>query len=485
MPTPEGRVDLPPAERAGILRLNPRTGRMEFRHPLIRSAVFEISSSRRIAGALTRSSPRRSADDPQRRAWHLGQSVSAPDEGRRRCFSRSSSNDLLHAGNSIRATAAMLRAAELSPARTDRARRVARAAYLGSLVIGQLQASPSPPRRGTAGCRRIFRRSPRSTAAAFHLLNGECDASSAQRLLIAALDAHPGPLDAADEATMEALQTLVFVGFYAGRAEFWDDARRQFARVAPELPRHVALLDGAFADPARSDASVTPDRLDAALDGLHFTSDPLRITRIATAGAYLDRIRPPATRSGGSIDDGRREAAPSRRRSKPCFSLRTTTTSPVDWDELEAGHGRWAPPLRGARIRADRCTRAIPSRASSTPRGVGLPRPTMPPRSCCSGRRRAACTPSPPTPPTSAACCSSRTAGSSRRTGMRHPSARPAPSNHSSRTPSGSSSTSSRPPPGLAEPAEAAAHVHAAEEAGLGERSVTTRAARGGVRSPH
>ena len=54
LPTPEGRADLPPAERAGIVRLNPRTGRMEFRHPLIRSAVFELSTERGTASRARR-----------------------------------------------------------------------------------------------------------------------------------------------------------------------------------------------------------------------------------------------------------------------------------------------------------------------------------------------------------------------------------------------------------------------------------------------
>ena len=330
MPTPRGRVDLPPAERAGILRLNPRTGRMEFRHPLIRSAVFEISSSedrRRAHASLAEAF----SSDPQRRAWHLGQSVSAPDEDVAMLL-ETASNDLLQAGSSIRATAAMLRAAELSPARPDRARRIARAAYLGSLVTGQLHASP----------RLLVEAQPDATdgpslaavtAAAFHLLSGECDASSAQRLLIAALDAHPGPLDATDEATMEALQTLVLVGFYAGRAEFWLDTRRQLTRVAPEPPDTLALLDGALADPARSEPSLL-HRLDAALDGLRFTSDPLRITRVATAGAYLDRIRTARDPLWRVIDDGREGGAVAKE-IEALFLVANDDYLSGDWDSLE------------------------------------------------------------------------------------------------------------------------------------------------------
>ncbi len=330
LPTPEGRADLPPAERAGIVRLNPRTGRMEFRHPLIRSAVVELSTSeeRQRTHALLAQA---FADDPQRRAWHLGQSASAPDEDLARLL-EVVSDELLHAGDSTRATAAMLRAAELSPVREDRARRVARAAYLGSLVTGELQASPGmlvESQRNPTDVPSLAA----ATAAAYHLLNGEGDASSAQRLLIAALDAHPGPLDAADEADMEALQTLVFVGFYAGRAEFWEDARRQFARVAPELPETLALLDGAFGDPARADASVIR-RLDAALDSLQFTSDPVRITRVAAAGAYLDRMRRARDPLWRVVDDGRRGGAVAKE-IESLFLIANDDYFTGRWDELE------------------------------------------------------------------------------------------------------------------------------------------------------
>jgi len=328
--TPQGRVDLRPAERAGIVRLNPRSGRVEFRHPLIRSAVFELSTSeeRRRAHVLLADA---FTDDPQRRAWHLGQSAAAPEEHCALMLERVS-DDLLHAGDSTRATAAMLRAAELSPAHDDRARRVARAAYLGSLVTGELHASPgllvdAQPDSTDAPSLAA------ATAAAYHLLNGEGDASSAQRMLSAALDAHAGPLDAANEAEMEALQTLVFVGFYAGRVEFWEAARRQFGRVEPELPETLALLDGAFGDPARADSAILR-RLDAALDGLRFTSDPVRITRVAAAGAYLDRVRFAREPLWRVIDDGRRGGAVAKE-IESLFLIANDDYFSGQWDEVE------------------------------------------------------------------------------------------------------------------------------------------------------
>ena len=330
MPTPQGRVDLLPAERAGILRLNAHSGRMEFRHPLIRSAVFELSTreERRRAHAILAQA---FADDPLRRAWHLGQSASAPDEEVARLL-EVVSNDLLHAGNSTRATAAMLRAAELTPLREDRARRIARAAYCGSLVTGELHGSfrllletqPDPTEAPSLDA---------VIATAYHLLNGEGDAPSAQRLLITALDGTTGSLDAADDVAMEALHTLVYAGFYAGSAEFWVDARRQFARVVPELPETLALLDGAFVDPARADASIVR-RLDSSFDSLQFTSDPLRITRVATAGTYLDRMHLARDPLWRVIEDGRRGGAVTNE-IEALFLIALDGYFSGDWDEVE------------------------------------------------------------------------------------------------------------------------------------------------------
>ncbi|HEY1966527.1 MAG TPA: AAA family ATPase [Pseudonocardia sp.] len=328
--TPERRADLRPAERARIVGLNPRSGRTEFRHPLIGSAVVELSTGadRRRAHAVLAQA---FEADPQRRAWHLGQSASTPDEDIAGLL-ETVSNHLIQTGDCTRATAAMLRSAELSPVREDQARRIARAAYLGSLVTGELRASP--------GLLTQVRPDPTAapslaavTAAAYQLLNGEGDASSAQRLLIAALDARPGPLDAGDDAAMEALQTLVLVGFYAGRPDFWRDTRRQFARVAPELPETLALLDGAFADPAHIGATIIA-RLETALDGLRFTSDPVRITRIATAGAHLDRVGLARDALWLVVDDGRRGGAVAKE-IESLFLLANDDYFRGRWDELD------------------------------------------------------------------------------------------------------------------------------------------------------
>ena len=61
------------------MRVNEGTGRLVFRHPLTRSAIVELSASgdrRRAHRALAD----QLADQPERRAWHLGEAAVEPDE---------------------------------------------------------------------------------------------------------------------------------------------------------------------------------------------------------------------------------------------------------------------------------------------------------------------------------------------------------------------------------------------------------------------
>jgi DNA-binding NarL/FixJ family response regulator len=127
---PQG-LDL--AERAGLVSV--RGSRLEFRHPLVRSAVYQAATSnerlaihRALADAL--------ADDEQhadRRAWHLAASVLEPDEEAVRALEEAAERAEFRAG--YRAAAkAFARAADLTSDDHARGRRLTRAARAASIA---------------------------------------------------------------------------------------------------------------------------------------------------------------------------------------------------------------------------------------------------------------------------------------------------------------------------------------------------------------
>jgi len=113
------------AEDAGLLRLG---GRVEFAHPLIRSAAYRsgsVEARRRVHGALAAATD--GETHPDRRAWHLAHAAAGPDEAVALELEASASRAQSRAG--VAAAAAFLqRAAELTSDPATRAERALAAA---------------------------------------------------------------------------------------------------------------------------------------------------------------------------------------------------------------------------------------------------------------------------------------------------------------------------------------------------------------------
>jgi DNA-binding CsgD family transcriptional regulator len=126
-----------PAEHAGLLEIDTR---VRFRHPLVRSAVYQAAAppdKRRAHGALATATDPQS--DPDRRAWHRAQAVLGPDEAVAADLERSA--DRARARGGLAAAAACSKnAAALTPDPAARASRALEAAH-AKLGAGAFEAA--------------------------------------------------------------------------------------------------------------------------------------------------------------------------------------------------------------------------------------------------------------------------------------------------------------------------------------------------------
>jgi DNA-binding CsgD family transcriptional regulator len=115
------------AEDAGLVIVQGR--RLEFRHPLVRSAVYDAATSVERREAHASLAAALSDDDGQadRRAWHLASSAIDPDHDVVRALDDAADRAEARNGH-IAAAKALERAAELSVERDERGRRLTRAA---------------------------------------------------------------------------------------------------------------------------------------------------------------------------------------------------------------------------------------------------------------------------------------------------------------------------------------------------------------------
>ncbi|MFE4996467.1 AAA family ATPase [Streptomyces mirabilis] len=276
------------AQEAGLIDLDRAMTRLDFRHPLIRSAVVELSTAgeqRRAHEVLAR----RPDGDEERRTWHLAHAAVEPDEQvaelleqlARRARGR---------GDVVGAVAAFTRAAALSPDRRDRSRRAAAAAYLGTDATGNLLDVP----RLLEACRPTHDADATSLtttlATAHHLLlSGIGDVDSAYRLLIKAVDTGLSQADTPRDVLQEGLYTLAWISFFGARAELREPLERAVTRLTPRAPESLALLLSCLGDPVHTSL---PDlcRLDDAVGGIA-AADPVEVVRIGMAGQYVGRLK--------------------------------------------------------------------------------------------------------------------------------------------------------------------------------------------------
>ena len=247
-------ADLPELDR--LLTFEPRVA---FRHPLIRSAVYQgasLRARRQAHEALAAGSD--PCLDPDRRAWHLAAAAVGPDEGVAAELERAA--DRARGRGGYAATAAFFnRAADLTPDEQRRAMRrlhAAQAELAGGApaVAASLLEQTMPSLADGLG-----RAEARCLEAHVRFALGECRGIAAM-LLDAARAFKPLDLARARETLREAFEVSLYAGREAGEAGTSAIARvaRETPRSpeAPELPADllldaVALLDVDYAAGAR------------------------------------------------------------------------------------------------------------------------------------------------------------------------------------------------------------------------------------------
>jgi DNA-binding NarL/FixJ family response regulator len=320
-------ADLAPAERVNLVSVDDRARRVRFRHPLAGAAVVAMSTAqerfeahRALAAAVD--------GDVVRRALHLAEASLAPDEDVAAALDQAGRH-FLHRGDGNGAAQALIRAAEASPSRQDRERRLAEAAYIGADVTGDLEGALALLARARAGSLEVPRSMAAVLATSYVLLNADCDIDAAHVLLAGALEAAGADLDATDDVLVDLLHSLLMVCWTGGRADLWSALHTAVDRLRPTAPELLEICAGAFGDATHATAPVLP-QLSRTIATLRYEQDPVRITRVGLASVYVDRIgdcRPALWRV---VDDGRSGGA-------VALAINALTSLSVDdWQ-----HGRW------------------------------------------------------------------------------------------------------------------------------------------------
>ena len=229
-------ADLP--ELDGLIAFEPRVA---FRHPLMRSAVYQGASARarrRAHEALaTVSDPER---DPDRRAWHLAAAAVGPDEEVAAELERSADRARGRGGWASNA-AFLQRSAELTPDAGLRAERELAAAQARLMAGDPAGARTLLEQADPQLADPLARAQARRLEGGIRLGTGQLG-ESAKILLEAALAFEPLDTDLARDTLLEALQAATVAGRFASSAGVLDVLRA--ARDVPPRAESSASIVG-------------------------------------------------------------------------------------------------------------------------------------------------------------------------------------------------------------------------------------------------
>ncbi|MFD8786748.1 LuxR C-terminal-related transcriptional regulator [Kitasatospora sp. NPDC059599] len=277
-------TDAAEAADGGLLDVDPFSGDLVFRHPLVRSTVVQLSTpnERRAAHAVL---ARVHHEDVERRALHLAASTVDPDE-RIAAVLEAAADSATRRGGAVAAVAWLTRAAELSEGHHERSRRLGDAAFIAGHAglldrAQQLVRSDGAPGTGE---------SPASVvAAAYVALYEDGDVRSSRRRVTAAIE---GIRDAGAREPSEVLTRLVnlllAINQYAGDRTAWEQAHELLDPLGGLVSAGSRIYQDAWGDVVRRGAGVRArvEREFAGLGGL----EPWDVSRLSVAAYHVDTL---------------------------------------------------------------------------------------------------------------------------------------------------------------------------------------------------
>ena len=269
----------------GLVLLDMGSQTLRLAHPLIGSTVVGLATPRELRSANRMLGL--AGKGIENRARHLAAAAIGPDETTALLLERSA-RQLVLRGDAVGAVRMLLRAAELSPRPSDRARRLAQAAFLGADRTGDLHRVAGLLADAGRDGTRVGDSLEAAMAAAYLLLNGDGDIETAHRLLVAALSA--SRRDHVDVHTrVDAVFTLLWICFFGGRSELRAPLAAELARLGPAAPSTLRLCAVTFAAPLLTTPEDRAELL-TQISTLDRDPDPAHSALLGRAAFYLDEL---------------------------------------------------------------------------------------------------------------------------------------------------------------------------------------------------
>jgi DNA-binding CsgD family transcriptional regulator len=268
-------------EIGGLLSLE--EAKVEFRHPLVRSAVYQSAGfARRQAVHLALAQALTDEADADRRAWHLAAGTVGPDEAVAEELERSAERTRRRGGYASVA-AALARAASLTAAGEKRAERQVAAAK-AAMQGGQPRVASALVEEARTGASQPLLLAEIERLRGFIEFQEGSPALASTILLAAAADIEPHDPMGAARILADATAAAILVGDPSGQIETGRRAARLGAKLGPVFELTVAAGVGGLWD---EDPSEARRLLEEALGQAEVSDNPGRFLWAALCSLLL------------------------------------------------------------------------------------------------------------------------------------------------------------------------------------------------------